>query len=759
MKPIFYLSIIISVFLFISCGNSNQFKTSSKIASYDSFWGNPVDYTPTNEKELAKNWIVKSGNWKVIDGKLEAVKNDKGDSEGHVILFKKNLVGDYAIEFNASITSKEALETGGDLSIIMASDPLLEKRYDLQIGGIGNKYAIIMMYKFSVSKLPYELVSGEVYKIRAEKLGDSLSLYCNDVLLVACKNKYFLTGRLNGIYAYGKGKRFWNIKVYEKKMRNYDIEIVTADRILSKVINFPSKYRRNANIVRSMYNDIHSAYPREVPLNDIINMRLANLELSVNNFKRVEYHLNKVTGKLNKYDILLLKARAAFMQRDFKLAKEYFSLCIKKYKNFRGGTVVSLKDLLHSNYGNNLSAEYQNFFWKLYVQNTHDRKKNLISSHLKSIDFLNETEIVAEKIYFDFKDNEISSLVPLSKYKEIDYLRVSSNKKLTTLKELKNIAIKSLILNDTKISSLDGINRKELIKLDIGNSGLKNLELLKDCLNLKYLDFRFNNLKKIEELKPLESLVSLYLNHNQIEDLTPINFKTIKNLYLGDNLISNIEPIQKAELLVSLDLNNNKIESLEHLSNLEKLNLLLCVNNPLKSLGSFAEKPPKRFYFTIDELDNKYIESLRANWSKEEYELHKMNLDILIELKKGDKANLKQFAVKKRDHYYLSVPVFLNLKDAHKFCKKFGGHLISIVEKFESDEKLIERMGYYHWMGLEEKNNTFKWSTGEYVDVDNVYKIEDDRNTKDRVYAINSFNRWISKPPDTLLPFIIEWDE
>ncbi|PCJ51338.1 MAG: hypothetical protein COA79_26530 [Planctomycetota bacterium] len=741
--------------LLISCGDSSNIKVKKETSEVEDFWGKPILLTPKNKKDLLNKWIIKEGQWKIVDDRLEAVKSEKG--AGHLLLLKKNIIGDYAIEFKATIKSKEALESGGDLSIILSADSSLTKRYDMQIGGVANKYALIQMYDLPMAKIQYELRPNDIDIVRAEKIGDTLNLYCNDILLLSSKNKYFLTGRQNGIFTVGEGKQFWDIKLYKKPMKDYEVELVSVDRILQKVLGFPSKYRRYAEVARSMYKDILVAYHYEPNLIDIIHLRLAHLELAMGNFKSMDRHLLKISDEVNLYDKLLLKARGAYKRENFKIAQELFQNCFDDYKQLSVGTVTNMSDLLHSKYAKKMPESFQEYFWSTYINKTIRFKKNLINANLKSLAFLSKVDVDVN--YFNFQDNDINSLAPLSRFKVMKFLSIIRNKKLTNVKELDNAAVRVLLIDETKIKSLEGISRKDLVKLGFSKNNQNDTSILKDCINLEYLVGNNNNINNLDELKPIKKLKRVNLSQNKIPDIMSLNVEFLRSLVIDNNLISKIENLSTAHQLRYLRINNNKITTLDSISGLSELKAVACVNNPLKSLGSYSKQPPETLFFSIDSMDETYIETLRKNWTGEEFKLHKKNLEILIELKKGNKADLKKFAVKKNEHYYLTVPIFFNLKEAHQFCKKFGGHLLSIVDIDEEDEQILERLPYNYWIGLEEVNDSFKWSTGETIDVDHTVFTEYDQSSKDRFYVIDQKNNWSARPPEHIYPFIIEWDE
>ncbi|PCJ59762.1 MAG: hypothetical protein COA79_10175 [Planctomycetota bacterium] len=766
MKVVSFIILICFYIIFSSCGNSNAvdvYSTKPSNLFEEIIWGKPIDLSPKTNNDLIKKWVVYSGAWHVKNERLETLPVKEGESLEHIILFKQNIFGDFAIEFNANIKNQEALDEGGDLSVILSADDKLEKRYDLQLGGLDNKFAVIQMYNLPMAKINFILEPNKDYKFRAERIGDKLNLFCDGVKVLTSKNQYFLSGRKNGLYTYGKGKQFWNIKLYERRMRGHDLELKSVDRLLSKVIQSPNKFRKISGSIRTLYEEIIFSYPNEPKLRDRINLRLATMEISLGNFKEASDLLSSLESSGNDYDVLILKSKAFFLIGDFEKSKQSFLKCLKDYSNFQAGTAGSIKNLLISTHARSIPTEYQGFFWGTYLKHTILKKAIFNYANLNNIDFFENAftnKGTTNLNTIDISDNNISSLKPLANYKKLNSISVSGNPKIKDLKTFNNISIKALSISNTNIKSLDGLNRDSLLSLNIDEMNLENFNLLKGCPNIYRLSAKDNSLKDLNELSSLKEIKYLSLSQNKIEDISKLNVSELRQLSMEHNVLSSIDNLSNAKELVTLNINNNNISSLDKISDLPKLKSLNCVNNPIKSFGKFAESPPITFFFTIDALSEEYIKLLLKNWSKQEYQLHEQNLKILLELKKGDKANLKQFAIKNNNHYYLSIPLLLNIPDAHKFCKKHGGHLISIVGKEELDDKIVTRMPSTHyWIGLEEIDGVIKWSTGEDMKLDRMLPIYNRRLPTDVNYGLTHRNRWTALKPDLTLPFIIEWDE
>ncbi|PCJ61231.1 MAG: hypothetical protein COA79_06530 [Planctomycetota bacterium] len=751
--------LIVILIILISCGNSNESSFEpihhAKI-NRDNQWGEPINLMPKNQLDFERNWIIKKGNWIFKDGKLETVPSQDGRKE-HIIFFKENSLSDYAIEFKARAKNQDALDSGGDLSVIMNSSENLEKRIDLQIGGRGNTIAVIQMYDFPLTQVEYEIIQNETYTIRAEKSGDWFKLFCNDVLLLATKNSFYLTGRFNGFYSYGEGKQFWDIKYYKKNMSNYEIELKAIDQILAKIIDSPALYKQYAKLVKTLFQDIIKAYPKKLTLHDRINLRIAHLELALGNFQAVENFLGKMKIKDNEYDISLLTAKANFMSGNFKNSKEIFMKCLKKYKYKRIGTIGVIKSLLYSKYSRRIPGEYQEFFWNTFIKYSKSDNINCSNANLKNIDFLKIKKDQITMIIANY--NLITSLKFLNDYPFLNGLYIDGNH-IENLKELNGLSIKTLSISENKINSLEGIKLKDLKVISIREKKLKNLDLLNGCLNLSKLNAGYNELNEIVSLNKLIHLENINLGFNKIKEAASIPLKALKLLILKSNSISNIDFLEKSKSLEFLDISNNKISSIESLSKIESLETLICYGNPILTLGSFAKNPPKTFFFNLELFSDDYVKGLLKSWPGEELRNHRKNVKILFEMRKEEKANLKQFATELNGHYYLSMPIFLNKKNAKDFCEKVGGHLISLVDESELDEKLLDRMEFSnYWIGLERVDGLIRWSTNEIVNVDRLIGLRWNRTNDDQSFALDKLNQWHIINSDTQLPFIIEWDQ
>lgn len=196
----------------------------------------------------------------------------------------------------------------------------------------------------------------------------------------------------------------------------------------------------------------------------------------------------------------------------------------------------------------------------------------------------------------------------LDRIVKITHIDCSFNTELTDLKPLsKLIFLEEIRCNDTKITSLEGIENlqnlkvldcsnndninslsplielKSLEELYCGNTMVKNLAPLKSLVNLRVLDVHYSTVNKlivISELKSLErldvsqnsplfyldgvegltNLVELNCSETRISDLTPIQtLKYLEILNLSNTSVKTLRPLQDVRTLKELDFSNTEI--------------------------------------------------------------------------------------------------------------------------------------------------------------------------------------------------------
>lgn len=71
-----------------------------------------------------------------------------------------------------------------------------------------------------------------------------------------------------------------------------------------------------------------------------------------------------------------------------------------------------------------------------------------------------------------------------------------------------------------------------------------------------------NEIRKIENLEPLQNLTSLYLHHNKIRKIENLqNLRNLKKLYLGYNEINVVEGLENLENLEELHIEKQNLRN------------------------------------------------------------------------------------------------------------------------------------------------------------------------------------------------------
>ncbi|MBC1388604.1 LPXTG cell wall anchor domain-containing protein, partial [Listeria innocua] len=102
---------------------------------------------------------------------------------------------------------------------------------------------------------------------------------------------------------------------------------------------------------------------------------------------------------------------------------------------------------------------------------------------------------------------------------------------------------------------------------------------------LRYLYMDNNQVSDLTPISGLTNLETLHLNNNQISDLGPLSALTnLRNLLMDNNQVSDLTPLSGLTNLETLQLNNNQISNLSSLSNATNLWALVINNNQIRDL-------------------------------------------------------------------------------------------------------------------------------------------------------------------------------
>ena len=207
------------------------------------------------------------------------------------------------------------------------------------------------------------------------------------------------------------------------------------------------------------------------------------------------------------------------------------------------------------------------------------RDANLASAVRKALRLGNNTLITNRHMLklseLDAQGSKIKNLTGLEHAKQLTRLQLDRNqiRKLNPLSGLTRL--KTLTLDENQISDVRPLTKlTQLEWLLIGGNPIKNagVQLLAGLKHLRGLSLYRCQIGNITPLAKLTKLESLWLDDNQIRDVSPLSGLThLRTLHLGDNRIRDVSPIGKLTELTSLRLAGNPIEDVGPLANLRNL--------------------------------------------------------------------------------------------------------------------------------------------------------------------------------------------
>ncbi|MCB5252345.1 MAG: leucine-rich repeat domain-containing protein, partial [Candidatus Cloacimonetes bacterium] len=127
---------------------------------------------------------------------------------------------------------------------------------------------------------------------------------------------------------------------------------------------------------------------------------------------------------------------------------------------------------------------------------------------------------------------------------------------------------------------------ESIIYVEAPDQGIVSLEGAQHLINMQGLYLDSNQISELSPISNLTQLQSLDLNYNQISELSPLsNLTLLEILYLTDNQISELDALSNMTLLRALYLNNNQITELGPLSNMTLLERLYLYDNQITELS------------------------------------------------------------------------------------------------------------------------------------------------------------------------------
>jgi serine/threonine protein kinase len=187
-----------------------------------------------------------------------------------------------------------------------------------------------------------------------------------------------------------------------------------------------------------------------------------------------------------------------------------------------------------------------------------------------------------ETITFQF--GQIQDIGPIANLQNLKNLNLSVNPvqdytPIASLTNLESLTLEEMVNGIDSLDFVSGLtNLQDLL---LWNSGITNIEPIRNLDRLSYLRLSANNIEDISPISGKPNLECLYLQNNLITDISSLqNLPKLKTLSLADNLISDITPLLGFRSLTHLELQGNSIIDFSGIDQLTQLQYIDVSGNP-----------------------------------------------------------------------------------------------------------------------------------------------------------------------------------
>ncbi|MEM7137260.1 MAG: family 16 glycoside hydrolase [Myxococcota bacterium] len=171
-----------------------------------------------DREKLGDDWARTHGAWAIRDGQVRA----RG-ARNHPLWLKRKIPRDVRIEFDARSDSPEGdikVEVFGDGVSFASADQYIASGYVVIFGGWGNSRNVLARLdehgEDRIEGPPIRVEPRQTYRFRIERVGSSLSVFVDDVLLLAMNDPDPLEGRGHDHFAFNNWQsdlRFDNLRI------------------------------------------------------------------------------------------------------------------------------------------------------------------------------------------------------------------------------------------------------------------------------------------------------------------------------------------------------------------------------------------------------------------------------------------------------------------------------------------------------------------------------------------------------------------
>ncbi len=502
------VAIIILCFSIIITFGMNLFNNWKQNAA----WGNVRYIMPLDKEDFNKNWWQKKGDWEFKDDSIIATGNK---NEPYEILYKNAFSGTIALEFDAEIISDSSDNSNGDLSAIISSNNDGTERYYLQVGGVQNRSAIIQKTKGFYASKEFTLEKNRTYHFRFEKEKQFLRIFCDGEKIIETKDIFYLLGGRIGIYTFGGGKKFSNIKWYQKGVPELVSPLEIGDSFYREAKRAYGLNKQSLfSLASDSYTDIINSHPNKILEIDAM-LRCAYVAIETGDLQSAKRNSDYINKHIESVEQLHLKGEVEFQMGNLNEAYKTFAYLLEKFPESAIYINSYLIGKMSPNIAKKMNNELLSSFWSLIVRYQNSSVFRCKDKNLKNLNFLTNRDYEL----LDCSNNKIISLKPINKMRKLEHLDCADNN-IVSLHDIKDFKLKTLECHNNQIKDISSINGENLKNLSLhGNNSIdltpllkckklerltiprycKNINILKELPNLKYLDYDLGTNKTVEE--------------------------------------------------------------------------------------------------------------------------------------------------------------------------------------------------------------------------------------------------------------------
>lgn len=179
--------------------------------------------------------------------------------------------------------------------------------------------------------------------------------------------------------------------------------------------------------------------------------------------------------------------------------------------------------------------------------------------------------------------SNVTSTKGIELMKNLQYLDLQNNN-ITSLSVVTNTKLIQLNASNNNLTSIAIHKNPKLVNLYLTNNNLVDIQLYDQITSLQRVYLSNNSLTNINEtIKNLSNLKILYVDHNNLTDLSVVNNLALETLIASKNQLTSID-LHNNGSLKHINFNNNKLTSIKMRNGVKNLEEIHLKNNQLTSI-------------------------------------------------------------------------------------------------------------------------------------------------------------------------------